>query len=103
MFVYVLTEENWVESESLFLHDIALLIDNKTKKVYLWFGKHSSENERDRGSKLASEMMNKYKSYDLIVLGDNVVPLKIQSEIEILLGDNADPDKNFATLSHYEK
>jgi hypothetical protein len=92
MFVYVLDKEQWIETESLFLHDIALLIDNKLKKGYLWFGPRSAESDRDRATKLASEIMDKYSMYELIVLGQTV-PLKIDAEIEQLLGENADPIK----------
>jgi hypothetical protein len=92
MFVYVLDHDQWIETESLFPHDIALLIDNKAKKAYLWFGDRSDEALRDKAQQLATEMMKKYTMYELIVLG-TTVPMKIEAEIENLLGENADPTK----------
>jgi hypothetical protein len=95
MFVYVLdvASAQFIETESLYPHDIALLIDNKTKQVYLWNGEKSKENERDMGAKMAKEIMEKYKSYTLVVLGDSTIPLKIQSEIDSLLGENANQER----------
>ena len=95
MFVYIFDAptDQWVESESLYLHDIALLIDTKAKKIHLWFGEKSEEKERDVATRKADEIMERYKSYEMIVLGDSVVPLKIQSEIEILLGDSSITEK----------
>jgi hypothetical protein len=95
MFVYVYDKElnQWIESNNLYPHDIALLIDNKGKKVYLWFGEKSEDADRANGKTLAEELMTKYKMYELVQLTD-VVPLKIQSEIEDLLGERGDPRKN---------
>jgi len=40
MFIYVFDKElnQWIEADNLYPHDVALLIDNKAKKIYLWFG-----------------------------------------------------------------
>ena len=38
-------------------HDVALLIDNKQKKVYFWAGPKADETQCDRGTQMASEMM----------------------------------------------
>jgi hypothetical protein len=91
MFIYVFDQDKFLETESLFLHDIALLIDNKQKLIYLWYGKFATD--EDFATKIAEETVKKYKSYELIVLGDEI-PLKVQAEIDILLGDNADPEKH---------
>ncbi len=75
---------NGLKLKALFLHDIALLINNKQKKGYLWCGPRSPIEERDRASKLATDLMEKYSMYELIVLGDSV-PLKIEAEIESII------------------
>ncbi|MHA1672549.1 MAG: hypothetical protein ACTSYI_02890 [Promethearchaeota archaeon] len=91
MYCYVLDKSklDWIESESLFLHDIALLIENTEKRVYMYSGPKSTKKEQEIGIKLAQNIIEKF-SYEFIILG-TAVPLKIQSEIDLLLGDNIDP------------
>jgi hypothetical protein len=95
MFIYVYDKQlqQWIEASILYPHDIALLIDNKAKKVYLWFGDRSEEETQQQAERQANEVMDKYKMYDYIVLTD-VIPLKVQAEIEDLLGDQGDPRRN---------
>jgi hypothetical protein len=95
MFVYVLdrVKAQWIETEQLFLHDIALLIDNKAKKGYLWFGSKSELAARTEAERLAKDLISKYKSYELLVMSETI-PLKVEIEIQQLLGEEADPTKN---------
>jgi hypothetical protein len=83
MFLYILdiTKNDFVESESLYPHDIALLIDNEEKQVFFYSGTKSKEKERKIGIDLASKIINKFKTYNFVIL-DEVVPLKVQSEID---------------------
>ncbi len=80
---------DWIESENLFLHDIALLIENTEKKVYFYAGPKSDIKDHAVGQQLAQDVVQKF-GYSFIVL-DDVIPLKIQKEIDLLLGDNIDP------------
>ncbi|MHA1673433.1 MAG: hypothetical protein ACTSYI_07380 [Promethearchaeota archaeon] len=91
MYCYVLDKSklDWIESESLFLHDIALLIENTEKRVYMYSGPKSSKKEQEIGIELAQKIIEKF-SYEFNILG-TAVPLKIQAEIDLLLGDNIDP------------
>jgi len=95
LFVYVLdrVKAQWIETEQLFLHDIALLIDNKAKKGYLWFGTKSDLTARTEGERLAKDLIARYKSYELLVMSETI-PLKVELEIQQLLGEEADPTKN---------
>ena len=95
MFIYVFDKQlnQWIEADNLYPHDIALLIDNKAKKIYLWFGDRSEKADREQGTHLAKDLMTKYKMYEFTILSD-VIPLKIQAEIEDLLGERGDPKKN---------
>jgi hypothetical protein len=95
MFIYVFDKElnQWIEADNLYPHDVALLIDNKAKKIYLWFGDRSEKADREQGTHLAEDLMTKYKMYEFTILSD-VVPLKVQAEIEDLLGERGDPKKN---------
>ena len=78
---------DFIESESLYPHDIALLIDNEEKKVFFYSGVKSKERERKIGIDLASKIINKFKMYKFEILED-VIPLKIQAQIdEIMIGD----------------
>ncbi len=89
MFFYILdlTKMQFIESESLYPHDIALLIDNEEKKIFFYSGSKSKEQEIKIGIDLASKTIDKFKMYEFVILGD-VVPLKIQAQIdEIMIGD----------------
>ncbi len=78
---------DFTESESLYPHDIALLIDNEEKKVFFYAGVKSKERERKIGIDLASKIIKKFKMYKFEILQD-VIPLKIQVQIdEIMIGD----------------
>lgn len=92
MFCYVLDQDNWRETDTLFPHDIAILIDNKIKKAYLWFGNRSDPTLKANAEKKAKELISKY-GYELIILVGETVPMKIEAEIETLLGENADISK----------
>ncbi|MHA1583724.1 MAG: hypothetical protein ACTSVU_08500 [Promethearchaeota archaeon] len=100
MFCYIFDKatESWVESNNLFPHDVALLIHVEEKKVYFYCGPKSTQEECKLGKKLASEMMDKYKTYEMLVLED-IIPLKIQSEIDLLMGDNLDASRVKITRS----
>ena len=90
MFFYILdlTKMDFIESESLYPHDIALLIDNEEKRVYFYSGVKSKERERKIGIDLASKIIKKFKIYNFEILED-VIPLKIQAQIdEIMIGDD---------------
>jgi hypothetical protein len=96
MFLYVLDLETsqWIEADELYPHDLALLINNEEKLVYHWVGRQTKESEREIGMKLATELMDRYSAFKLIILDENVTPLQVQKEIDALLGDNVDPEKN---------
>lgn len=89
-----------MESENLFPHDVALLIDSDARKIYLYYGTKSTPDERILGKGLVSTLMTKYQTYNFEIL-DDVIPLKIQAEIDLLLGENIDVsrDKEPRTLS----
>ncbi|MCF2139422.1 MAG: hypothetical protein K9W44_05135 [Candidatus Lokiarchaeota archaeon] len=80
---------DWIESNNLFLHDIALLIENTEKKVYFYAGPKSAKKDHELGKQLAQNIVKKF-GYDFIIL-DTAVPLAIQKEIDLLLGENIDP------------
>ena len=88
MFLYILDlkKMDFIESDSLYPHDIALLIDNEEKSVFFYSGTKSKEQERKIGIELASKIINKFKTYKFVILAE-VVPLKIQAEIdEMMIG-----------------
>jgi len=90
MFLYILdlSKNDFVESESLYPHDIALLIDNEERKVYFYSGVKSKEREQKIGIDLASKIIKKFKMFEFVLL-DNVIPLKVQAEIdEMIIGDD---------------
>src|SRR6056297_154194 len=93
VFVYSFDDGKWLEAEQLFLHDIALLLDRDKKEAYFWTGSRAKESEIEVAFQKANTMMNKFKLYEFVALGESTIPLKVQKEIDVLLGDNADPSK----------
>jgi len=90
MFLYILdlSKMDFIESESLYPHDIALLIDNEEKSVFFYSGTKSKDQERKIGIELASKIIKKFKTYKFVIL-EEVVPLKVQAEIdEMMIGDD---------------
>jgi len=90
MFLYILdlSKMDFIESESLYPHDIALLSDNEEKSVFFYSGTKSKDQERKIGIELASKIIKKFKTYKFVILED-VVPLKVQAEIdEMMIGDD---------------
>lgn len=89
-----------MESDTLFPHDVALLIDSDARKIYLYYGTKTEADERVLGKGLVSSLMTKYQTYTFEIL-DDVIPLKIQAEIDLLLGENIDVsrDKEPRTMS----
>ncbi len=89
MFLYILdlTKMQFIESESLYPHDIALLIDNEEKSIFFYSGTKSKEQEIKIGIDLASKIIDKFKMYKFVILED-IVPLKVQAQIdEMIIGD----------------
>ncbi len=87
VFIY---DNDWIESKELFPHDIALLVEMKENKVYLWFGPFSKKEIREAAEQRAKEYMKNYGEMKLDVLDQDTIPLKLQAEIEQLLGENRD-------------
>ena len=90
MFLYILdlSKMDFIESESLYPHDVALLIDNEEKSVFFYSGTKSKDQERKIGIELASKIIKKFKTYKFVIL-EEVVPLKVQVEIdEMMIGDD---------------
>lgn len=94
MFVYIYdhAKQDWIEAEDLFPHDVALLIENDQRKVYFYSGSKCKAEEREQGLQSSQDILTKFPSYSLEILSD-VIPLKIQAEIDLLLGDNVDASR----------
>ncbi|UYP46179.1 hypothetical protein NEF87_002464 [Candidatus Lokiarchaeum ossiferum] len=94
MFVYIYdhAKQDWIEAEDLFPHDVALLIENDQRKVYFYSGSKCKAEEREQGLQSSQDILNKFPSYSLEILSD-AIPLKIQAEIDLLLGENIDASR----------
>jgi hypothetical protein len=90
MIMFIYDNDDWVESTKLFPHDIALLVRMNEMKVYLWFGPFSKKELRDSAEQRAKKHMEKDPEMKLEILDDQTIPLKLQAEIEELLGENRD-------------
>ncbi len=89
MFLYIYSKQDWIEAEDLFPHDVALLIENDQRKVYFYSGSKCRPEEREQGLQSSQDILKKFPTYSLEILSD-VIPLKIQAQIDLLLGDNID-------------
>lgn len=89
MYCYILDtmKKDWIESEDLYPSDIALLIDNEHRKIYLYFGAQSKKSDQELGVELAETLRQKYKIYEFETLKD-VIPIQIQVQIEMLIGNH---------------
>ncbi len=89
MYCYILDTHNndWIESEDLYPTDIALLIDNEKRKIYLYNGPQSVAKDQEIGASLADTLVKKYEIYTFETLQD-LVPIQIQVEIERLMGSH---------------
>jgi len=81
MFSYTFDNGKWVESNKLYLHDIALLLDPNEKKIYYWEGPKSTTQMKQAALPCADEMKKKFPKFEFDILG-KVYPLKIEKEIE---------------------
>ncbi len=90
MIVFIYDNDDWVESTKLFPHDIALLVEMKEMKVYVWFGPFSKKELRVAAEERAQDHMKKYPEMKHEILNEQTIPLKLQAEIEELLGENRD-------------
>lgn len=89
MYCYIFDKgrNDWLETEELFPHDIALLIDSGEKKVYFYSGPKAKPGVRQQAEAVAQTIIDKFKMYEFESLRD-VIPLKVQGEIELLMGEN---------------
>ena len=87
MYSYVFMNNDWIESRDLYPHDIALLIYPEEEKMYLWKGPYAREELVKSARTQAETMVQKY-DFKYTELDNSKIPLKIQIEIDELLGEN---------------
>jgi hypothetical protein len=94
MYCYILdlSINDWIESESLYPTDVALLIDNEKRILYLYNGPRSSIKNQQLGEKLASKLHEKYEIYKFEPLSD-VIPMHLQIEIDLLMGEHKNENR----------
>jgi len=78
---YVLESGKWIQSDKLYPHDIALILDPSEKKIYLWEGYRATTQSRKDAIPYINEIKEKYSSFAFEELKDSV-PLKVQAEID---------------------
>ena len=94
MYCYILdiSTEDWIESEDLYPTDVALLIDNEKRIIYLFNGPRSSKKNQQLGQKLESKLHEKYEIYKFEILSD-VIPMQLQIEIDLLMGEHKNENR----------
>ncbi|MHA1340952.1 MAG: hypothetical protein ACTSRZ_13285 [Promethearchaeota archaeon] len=78
---YVFNEGKWIETEKLYPHDIALILDIKEKTIYLWIGHRATKSMKVEALENYGILISKYPNFKFIEL-DDAVPIKIQSQID---------------------
>ncbi|MBD3353435.1 MAG: hypothetical protein GF364_18275 [Candidatus Lokiarchaeota archaeon] len=81
MFSYVFNEGKWIETDKIYPHDIALFLDPKEEKIYIWQGPRVDSVVEEDIEPYIDELKIKYEKFKFEKLGD-VIPLKVEKEIE---------------------
>lgn len=103
IFIFDENLENWIEEEtSLLLHDLAILLDEKNKIVYLWQGPKSKKKKKELGFKSLSLIQEKYQNFKLEILKDNIPP-EIQKQLMNLLKKYGNKEKIILKRTIYLK
>ncbi|MCP4763975.1 MAG: hypothetical protein GY870_19540 [archaeon] len=84
MFSYVLNNRKWIEAEKIYPHDIALLLDHESKKIYIWNGPRSPDKKKEEGTKYLNILKKKFSEFEYVKLDINLTP-EIQNEINLRL------------------
>ena len=96
MFVYVFESSKWIETEKLYPHDIALILDPSEKIIYFWRGPRSKQDAKTEASALFDNLITKYPNFKYTKL-EKDIPQEIEEKIEMIT------DKSYETMRKFDR
>lgn len=81
MFSYVFSDNKWIETEKLYPHDIALFMDPKEKRIYLWEGPRATTQIKENAEPFVEDLKEKFPQFTYEKL-QKVIPQNVQNEID---------------------
>jgi len=91
MFFYVFESSKWIQTEKIYPHDIALILNPEKKEIYHWIGPKSLLKIRNEADDYISQMTDKFPQFKFVVL-DKKISKEIQSELDAAF------DKSFESI-----
>lgn len=101
MKLFVLKDENFVETDSLYLHDAAILVDDAQKQVYYWEGEKTPPKAREQGRArfAAIKARDQFQSFEFSEAAENPT-FELNRAVNKLLGDNVELAKEKEVRTH---
>ena len=97
-YVYHPSSDVWIEEEhELLFHDVCAILDDNTKKIFLWNGPKSSKYSLEKGVKSLNNIISDFQDFELVFL-KNDIPNYIKEIINKLL-ESVERERN---LEQYE-
>ena len=97
-YVYHPSSDVWIEEEhELLFHDVCAILDDDTKKIFLWNGPKSSKYSLEKGVKSLNNLVSDFQDFELVFL-KNDMPSYIEEKINKLL-EYVEQERN---LEQYE-
>jgi hypothetical protein len=93
IYIYNPNSDAWIEEEhELLFHDVCAILDENTKKIFLWKGPKSSKYSLEKGIKSLNNLISSSQDFELILL-NNDIPNYIKEKLDKFL-ESAKKEKN---------
>lgn len=84
-YVYNPISDAWIEEEyELLFHDVCAILDDNSKKIFLWKGPKSSKDSFEKGIKSINNLVSDFHDFELVFL-KNDIPSYIKEKLNKLL------------------
>lgn len=93
VYIYNPNNDAWIEEEhELLFHDVCAILDDNTKKIFLWKGPKSSKDSLEKGIKSLNNLISSSQDFELILL-NNDIPNYIKEKLNKFL-ESAERERN---------
>ena len=93
IYIYNPNSDVWIEEEyELLFHDVCAILDDNTRKIFLWRGPKSSKYSLEKGIKSLSNLISSSQDFELILL-KNDIPSYIKEKLDKFL-ESAEKERN---------
>ncbi|MHA1728223.1 MAG: hypothetical protein ACTSWY_05775 [Promethearchaeota archaeon] len=100
MLIYVFESLKWIETEKLYPHDIALILNPSEKKIYLWEGPRSTVQMKEEAEDYVDDLKVKFQGFEYIK-SEEKIPTNIKGEIEEKLDKKFEASQKFDRAPQY--